>query len=1129
MTTPSNLYATKCYAEHPIGLWPIDDELTFLSLVPQANRNLLTWLGSIEEYDFADGLVADPPFNKEKTYTVSNPTTVVEDDKTYYMTQIASPNLFNFYTGLNHEQKVFSVNAYVYHRMPVAFYEVGYLYNNGSQDVLFTERILPGPPNEWIRLGRTFDQSFISLNARIYIRAYFSQNTDTRFLVNGVSVGQWSETTSNTSLGVYKAKLHQRTGLPNIFDQDLYGVELREYGPGTDTGYALVQDNRLLAVNGGVPLVYGSNSVTTLIPSNDTGIKLPSIVVPGKGLLNSNGRFNKLTLEAWVRIDNREGSDRRIIGPVSSTDGIYVRGNSISMVIGQEYRSYYVGEWYRPMLLHWTVRDGEASVMLNGERIMTMPYNASTAKLPDNRLRDEDWIGFYSWDNIHVFEIDTISIYPYAVPSAVAKRRFVWGQGVESPETINSAYLGTAHTVDFAYAKYHANASYPQTARWDSGQSDNLMVSSQGIRPMDYTLPELISTKRTPQEIFDYSKSAWLTQGGPSFVSFTAQRQQPTYLFFSDANKVVGEERMFYGVFSGTSETGAPLFIFEHKISGVQLRADIMGNVITYSYNGNEFERAYIAPGAIYAVGLDFSKLPPEATDFMSNSSMVELYVAGDKTVTFTGKIYRIGFCTPERGLSIAEHFGGNGVVHPMADLVDFVASYTLKPISAFGRYYLDIATYGEWSEVYPLSYFADDGHIDLMQYNIAAPIEQVQTTLTFFDLSDRIIPVYDSIVEPDVSGVLDLRSRPTMLSADFLAKDNTVIMAPEDVSDLAVRIKLSVEIDGINTSAFKLSSMSLASVANTTDLFFQMGTMHSYDVAPYTKVGNYYSNKVERPWTTYKASTPYLYLTNSSGLHPLSEHGYGNESGLWITMNGQKDIDFKVSSMQVWVKYSETSVPEEPIELFSVRSDNIWIKFMGVDDGTGLRAKVFAVDGWTGEDHTQVRFHQDGDDVVLPFIQNQHWTSIGIDFEPLIDLRGDIGAICLLSSCVFNNIVFYRTMSLHEQYKFAYRTWEAVRNSGTTDLTWEYWRTGFDGGNATWDQVAKTATISHGISVDEIYKTYVGTNRHVVDDTETMLVLDSGTSTAISNDIVEVGGPVTGTIRLTHAPEWTTIVRKPV
>ena len=232
---------------------------------------------------------------------------------------------------------------------------------------------------------------------------------------------------------------------------------------------------------------------------------------------------------------------------------------------------------------------------------------------------------------------------------------------------------------------------------------------------------------------------------------------------------------------------------------------------------------------------------------------------------------------------------------------------------------------------------------------------------------------------------------------------------------------------------------------------------------------------------------------------------------------------------MQVWVKYSETSVPEEPIELFSVRSDNIWIKFMGVDDGTGLRAKVFAVDGWTGEDHTQVRFHQDGDDVVLPFIQNQHWTSIGIDFEPLIDLKGDIGAICLLSSCVFNNIVFYRTMSLHEQYKFAYRTWEAVRNSGTTDLTWEYWRTGFDGGNATWDQVAKTATISHGISVDEIYKTYVGTNRHVVDDTETMLVLDSGTSTAISNDIVEVGGPVTGTIRLTHAPEWTTIVRKPV
>ena len=52
---PSNLYATRVYAEHPIGLWPIDDELSYLSLIPKSNKDLLTWGGTIEEYDFADG------------------------------------------------------------------------------------------------------------------------------------------------------------------------------------------------------------------------------------------------------------------------------------------------------------------------------------------------------------------------------------------------------------------------------------------------------------------------------------------------------------------------------------------------------------------------------------------------------------------------------------------------------------------------------------------------------------------------------------------------------------------------------------------------------------------------------------------------------------------------------------------------------------------------------------------------------------------------------------------------------------------------------------------------------------------------------------------------------------------
>lgn len=1133
MTQPSNLYSTRLYSEHPIGLWPIDDDLTFLSLIPKAGRDLRTWQGTVTEYGFEDDFVSNPPFDQEKTYEVSGSTQVDVDGKTYHMTETSSQNLFDFYTGLNHDQRVFSINAYVHHRMPAAFYEIGYMYESGGQDIRFIERLQPGPPNEWIRLGRTFDQTFMVANARVFIRVYFPEQTDTSFLVNGVSVGQWSETMSAFSTGVYSSNIPKQTGLPLIYDQDLNGLELREYGPGTDTGYALVQNNRLLAVNGGIPLVYGSNSVTTLIPSTDTGTKLPSIVVPGKGMLNNSGRFNSYTFEAWIRIDNASGSDRRIIGPVSSSDGIYVRGNSIAMRVGNDFRSFCVGEWYRPMLLHLTISDTEIAMMINGERVMSMPYSKANAVLPTNRLRNEDWIGFYSWADVRVFEVDTVSIFPYVVPAAVAKRRFVWGQGVEDPETINSAYLGSAHTVDFAYANYHTNHSYPESARWDRGHSDNLVASRFSLKPHSYALPTLVSQNRTLESIMDYSGKSWGSFGGPTYLSFASGSVEPTYLFFADANQIVGDERVVYGVFSGTHDEETPLLILEHKISGVQLRANIINNTIKYYYDGALIQTGWVLDtDQPYTVGFDFHQVSREIANFMSDSSMIEVYVGGDRTYTFTGKIYRVGFAGVESSDPIIPNFGNDGIIDPSADLIDFVAGYTLIPISAYGMYYLDISTAGTWTDTYPVGFLSSEGVIDLIQFSLGAQsydaTARVDATITFDDLGGRTDRIRDRIVAPDSTGVIDLRNDPEPTSAFLHVSNGTIIMPPRNSSGLTMRLKLSVKVAGIRTSNLVIKDMSIASVANSTEKFFEVGTAHGYDIAPYTKVGNYYSTHIDRPWAIHKQSAPYLYLTNDSGLRPLSNNGNNNESGLWITMNRQRDRDFKVSSMQIWVKLVD-EIGDSPVELFSVKSDRAWIKFVGVDDGTGTRARVYAIDGWTGQDHTEIKFHQDGNQVVMPFIQNNHWTAIGIDFEPLLDFAGDIGAICLISGCVYNNIVYYRTSSLQEQYTFAYRTWGAVKNDGANDLTWGYWRDQFNGGESTWDDVAKTATITHGISIDEIYKTYVGTNRVVTEAHERMLLFDGGQSTVISGEQVLTGDQHHTKYVSTSLPKWHTVTEKPV
>jgi len=40
MSNPSNLYAEKIYAEHPIALWSLDDKADYISLISEPQRVL---------------------------------------------------------------------------------------------------------------------------------------------------------------------------------------------------------------------------------------------------------------------------------------------------------------------------------------------------------------------------------------------------------------------------------------------------------------------------------------------------------------------------------------------------------------------------------------------------------------------------------------------------------------------------------------------------------------------------------------------------------------------------------------------------------------------------------------------------------------------------------------------------------------------------------------------------------------------------------------------------------------------------------------------------------------------------------------------------------------------------------
>jgi hypothetical protein len=42
----SNLFASRAFSEHPLALWALDDEMSFISLLNQNNKDILTWMNS---------------------------------------------------------------------------------------------------------------------------------------------------------------------------------------------------------------------------------------------------------------------------------------------------------------------------------------------------------------------------------------------------------------------------------------------------------------------------------------------------------------------------------------------------------------------------------------------------------------------------------------------------------------------------------------------------------------------------------------------------------------------------------------------------------------------------------------------------------------------------------------------------------------------------------------------------------------------------------------------------------------------------------------------------------------------------------------------------------------------------
>lgn len=1149
MSTPSNSYAEKVYSEHPIALWALDDKADYISLISELQRDMFSsWSITNGTFFESDSDPLDPFNTSIKSLIKAN---IPEDFDIY--TTLISPDIYQF-SDLNQDLDTFAISTYFYSDSIYSQeIQIGYQYTDpDTLEIVENLRTFPiSIFQNWSFVSSTFDiVNNIDAPFRIIIKLKFYPGAgiedDYKVFFNGITVGQWSEEFNSYSLGI------NTTSLPSSIALDSSEViEASEY-QGNNNGYYFVNNNYLLAKNAGIPLVFGASNITKIYDNNNS----PCLIIPGQGFLNESGKYNDYTVEFWMKIQNNSADPVRIFGPITSTDGLYVESGFLTLVINDNFQSYFVGEWNRPMLVHIRIIKDSASLLINGEEVISFNFQTKNLILPSilNELgKTQDWLGFYGNNSFDIFEIDCVSIYSYNVPITVAKRRWVYGQAVLSPEKIESSYNGTSTFIDYTFADYTANFSYPDFGKWEQGTFDNLVTTQTTIETPSYSLPEFFTGTKTLTEL--YSDCKQIQEPENYFFTFKPNEDwnESTYIHFPKFNIINDEVHSIYSVIQIDEDYPEEQTILKlyNSLNSNYFKIQQSGNEIQYTlyYNGIEEQISNIinfTVGEPIAIGFNISKLTNyfggNISSFFGNRNGLKMYFAGDPATNqkFIGKIYSLGICSSFNTSIIIDHFNDNGTIDIITseNLLQHTASYTLIPEIEYDRFYLDIGTYGYWQDYLPLSYFGqyvknDVGNefydLDFLQLNVNYPA----TTKTINNNSNIVLNTLDSTVRTyftmqyitnganlldsnfttvlmtDETKVIDVSSYTDWQNTKFEFVNGTIVYPPinVDFNDLAIVYTMEFKNRGTLNKPTKIKRLELASQVFNDNSFNPVGTRFGTKLYPYKKSGIYYDYKTQNPYSIYKGNTPYLYLTDNSGIE-LKKHETNNqERGIAIPINESQSSSYKVAAVQMWTMYNHKEFPETPEELFKIQYKNdTVIVYLVANSASKNRAKIYAKRLSDGLSVNGLAFYLNGQITIEPVISIQEWNVLGLSFANSLNFGSYIGKLTINGYSIFNNISTYQSTSLKEIQSKNTRSWFNVKTAGTLDLDWQYWNNSY-----TWEGVLViSSTSGAAVDVSGVYKTYIGTNKIIIDDNEGMLLNPD-------------------TVRAYTQMEWSPVVQTPV
>jgi hypothetical protein len=759
-----NLYSANVFAEHPTGLWSLDEDFSFLSLVSASP----SW--SI--VNGASASVANPPPTKpQETVGISNIELDLESFQASASVMTLTTQPFVVPTNIDPEKPTVCIHTFIYsYDANITKCEIGFEKDSIRYSTIYENLAI----EDWSRVMHTMN---LPTSGTIYpfVELTFGEIERTISFYK-FSVGQWSEQYNHESVGTVPIPLSSLSASSSL-QSSINGVWIDNpekikvsiadnYGfVKNNDGYYVVEDNKMLVINSKLPMVFGSGDISEIKPSPSGG---PSIVFPGKGFFHENGKFQDLTAEFWLKINPQTTTPKKIFGPVTSNDGLYVEDRYLTLRLGPYEKSYFIHKWYRPMLIDIRYSPLFVGVLINGDLVIQQNILSRNLSLPDSFSFNNDWVAFYGHEDIPQFEVDCLVIYPYVVLEQSAKRKFVYGQGVGTSEEVTKKFGGDSVSVEFPFAEYTKNLIYPDMTRWYSGFYSNIDVDSKFITLPQYEPAEItyVGDDLTPFNI-DRSRRTWgglkltsiwstwlattwrrisqsreldpeydnyFLQVEASTKTFFKLKPSPGYqnlygaLTFSSMNPINDNTNSILGVFSinntelsETTENKMMLMHFKNSVTGnvFQIVLD-KGGKIQYLYNNiilKEQNFVFTSLDKEFIVGIkidDFSQsYATIIKNFFSNLQNIRLNVGGIERNTFPGKIYKVIFNnTFFTRKDLLSYYSSDGIAiynnTPInQSLFNYIGNYTLVFKKTNSSVIPDVAVAGYWEDSIPFSSFA--------------------------------------------------------------------------------------------------------------------------------------------------------------------------------------------------------------------------------------------------------------------------------------------------------------------------------------------------------------------------------------------------------------------------------------